>query len=460
MKKLIFIFIAFSLTVSAQTGTVTVTHANITPSSSGSPSPLVLVEQYNGTPTPQNRLQPGAWYNDNGVWKKFPGGSGATGPTGKTGATGVTGNTGITGAVGSTGATGSGVTGSTGSTGPTGATGATGSTGNTGATGDTGPSGSTGATGTNGTAGATGATGPSVFNGLTAASAINSLDNTTFSQTWAWNGLTSQTGLRLISVNTGATGNLQSVIIDSLTGANANAGQTTYGARFYNNHSGTGSTNIAVSAEANNGTTCIAFYGLAPTTTGFNAARFTGGNPCLYVDQSGGGVGLQIAATSDNDILFTGTNVVDIYHSSSNRDMVIATNGGGIYFSTNAKSVYGLTVVSNRVNVGSVSTATSTLSVAGSFSGAYVAKTANYTLTISDYIVECTANSFNLTLPTAVGCTGRIYYMDNSGAGTITLNTTSGQTIDGNVSGALTILPAKGYAVYSNGANWRILPNK
>jgi hypothetical protein len=32
----------------------------------------------------------------------------------------------------------------------------------------------------------------------------------------------------------------------------------------------------------------------------------------------------------------------------------------------------------------------------------YIAKTANYTLTANDYTVDCTANTFTITLPTAV----------------------------------------------------------
>ena len=88
----------------------------------------------------------------------------------------------------------------------------------------------------------------------------------------------------------------------------------------------------------------------------------------------------------------------------------------------------------------------------------YVAKTANYTLDSTDYTVECTANSFDITLPTAVGITGRVYNIKNSAAGTtITLKTTSAQTIDGSASGVLTVLYLNNAQVQSNGANWIIL---
>lgn len=87
----------------------------------------------------------------------------------------------------------------------------------------------------------------------------------------------------------------------------------------------------------------------------------------------------------------------------------------------------------------------------------YVAKTANYTLTTNDYTVNCTANSFTLTLPTAVGFTGQIYNLKNSGTGTITVATTSSQTIDGKASGVITLAQRECLTVQSDGANWMVL---
>jgi len=436
-----------TITVSAQTGTVLVTHGNITQTTSGSPSNLAIVGTYNSIPTPANRLAQGAWYYDGACtcWKQL----GVTGSTGAKGATGATGSTGATGATGSTGSTGSnGATGVTGDTGPTGA----GTTGATGVTGSTGPTGATGATGSANTT--------LVFNGLIDATGTNSINNDGYSQTWNWTGIGAVSGLRLLGSSTAAASNIQTLLLDSVYGANATASQTTYGARFYNNHSGTSSTNVGVYAETSTGTTAYSIFGLAATTTGHNAGRFIGGNPALYVNQNGGGTGVEIANNNSLELTFTGTGVTNIYQSASNQDMIMYTNGGGLYFSTNALSAYGLTVVSNRVNAGSVATATSTLTSVGSFGAAYVAKTANYTLTISDYTVNCTANSFNLTLPTAASIAGRIYVLNNSGLGIITINTTSAQTIDGVASGVLTLATNKNYVVQSDGANWIIISAK
>jgi len=99
----------------------------------------------------------------------------------------------------------------------------------------------------------------------------------------------------------------------------------------------------------------------------------------------------------------------------------------------------------------------STLQSGGSFARAYIAKTANYTLTINDSIVNCTANTFNITLPTAVGIAGREYAIKNVGTGVISMVTTSAQTIDGNASGTLTLNQWDSMVVASDGANWIII---
>lgn len=85
----------------------------------------------------------------------------------------------------------------------------------------------------------------------------------------------------------------------------------------------------------------------------------------------------------------------------------------------------------------------------------YVAKTANYTISATDYMINCTANTFTLTLPTAVGKTGQVYVIKNSGTGVVTIATTSSQTIDGLTSRVLAV-QYESYTVMSNGANWII----
>ena len=74
-----------------------------------------------------------------------------------------------------------------------------------------------------------------------------------------------------------------------------------------------------------------------------------------------------------------------------------------------------------------------------------------YQVTVTD------ANTFTVTLPTAVGITGRIYNVKNSGTGVITIATTSSQTVDGYASGTITLNQYDALNVQSNGANWIII---
>lgn len=98
-----------------------------------------------------------------------------------------------------------------------------------------------------------------------------------------------------------------------------------------------------------------------------------------------------------------------------------------------------------------------TYSVSGisSYVSAYRAITANRTLDSSDHLVNCTSGTFTVTLPTAIGIQGREYIIKNSGAGTITLATTSSQTIDDETT--QTLLPDYCIVAVSDGANWIII---
>jgi hypothetical protein len=83
--------------------------------------------------------------------------------------------------------------------------------------------------------------------------------------------------------------------------------------------------------------------------------------------------------------------------------------------------------------------------------------TSNYSLGQFDGTLVCTSGTFAATLPSAVGCTGRVYNIKNTGNGTITINTTSAQTIDGNASGILKLAQYDNLTVQSTGSAWIIL---
>lgn len=95
-----------------------------------------------------------------------------------------------------------------------------------------------------------------------------------------------------------------------------------------------------------------------------------------------------------------------------------------------------------------------TIDLPGGIILAYLAKTANYIVGPFDSTIDCTANSFTVTLPSAVGIAGRTYVVKNSGTGVIAVDTTSSQTIDGASIDILATAIARTYQ--SNGANWLI----
>jgi Chaperone of endosialidase len=105
-------------------------------------------------------------------------------------------------------------------------------------------------------------------------------------------------------------------------------------------------------------------------------------------------------------------------------------------------------------------TPNSTLDVRGSLSTGYRAFTAATTATVTDNLLVFTGTTATtITLPTAVGCTGRNYLVKN-GSTTgptplLTIATTSAQTIDG-VTTWLLDEANESALLISNGANWYI----
>lgn len=173
------------------------------------------------------------------------------------------------------------------------------------------------------------------------------------------------------------------------------------------------------------------------------------GGTTIYQDLSIDGSGNSIFNSQGADLIFrrSGTNVLNM---SVNTFSVLT----GISLNVDNNSLF-VNQSTNSVGIGTASP-TSLLHTTGSFATAYVAKTATYTATISDRTIEATANTFTITLPTAVGITGRQYVITNSGAGVVTLATTSSQTF-ANVVATPTTLTLNQFAtvtVESNGANW------
>lgn len=89
---------------------------------------------------------------------------------------------------------------------------------------------------------------------LTAATGTNSIDNTSYTQTWNWSTLNS-IGLSLTTNSTDATAANQTLLLAQVSGVNTNAGVTTYAAKLLNLHSGTTSNNVGALITVQNGAT-------------------------------------------------------------------------------------------------------------------------------------------------------------------------------------------------------------
>ena len=184
------------------------------------------------------------------------------------------------------------------------------------------------------------------------------------------------------------------------------------------------------------------------------------GNAELWSFSGGGDLGL--VAYSNTYVAipnFTGTGVVT---TSSYGGMAIVTNDAtlgdiDIYVTGNTDADRAMKIdVNQNVNIGTAtSIGKAKFSVEGSVAFGYSAQTGTYTATISDHVINCTANTFTVTLPTAVGIAGRQYVVKNSGTGVITVDGDAAETIDG----ATTVsLPTQYDAITlaSDGANWVI----
>jgi hypothetical protein len=130
------------------------------------------------------------------------------------------------------------------------------------------------------------------------------------------------------------------------------------------------------------------------------------------------------------------------------------------YIKSKADTVYQAVLVSGtniKTINGSSILGSGDLTVSGGTGGAYILKTANYTLTDTEAegIVDCTG-THTQTLPTAVGRSGKKFTIKNSGTGIITVNTTSSQTIDGATSVRINT-QYNTRTFQSDGANWVIV---
>jgi hypothetical protein len=91
----------------------------------------------------------------------------------------------------------------------------------------------------------------------------------------------------------------------------------------------------------------------------------------------------------------------------------------------------------------------------GRYSLAVTTQSGDYTVLSTDDLVLMSGSGKTATLPTAVGITGRPFYIKNTGTGLVTIATTSAQTIDGVTT--QTLAPQWALTVCSDGSNWQAI---
>ena len=108
-------------------------------------------------------------------------------------------------------------------------------------------------------------------------------------------GLTSNAGLSITSNGTAAASNGQTGINVSLSGANSNSSQQTFGVKSSNIHTGTGAVNFGTSSSASGGSTNYGVYGSATDGTAigvYGTTGTTGGYGVYGISSAASGTGL------------------------------------------------------------------------------------------------------------------------------------------------------------------------
>jgi hypothetical protein len=138
------------------------------------------------------------------------------------------------------------------------------------------------------------------------------------------------------------------------------------------------------------------------------------------------------------------------------------SGGGGGIQSINGDTTAAQTIVGGTDITANTVGGTTTITYTGSSGGGGIVRSiSNASSTTSagstagtDYVYICTG-TFTITLPTAVS-NSNLYTIKNAGSGTITVATTSAQTIDG-VSTASLYDQYQSYSIISNNSNWSIV---
>lgn len=177
----------------------------------------------------------------------------------------------------------------------------------------------------------------------------------------------------------------------------------------------------------------------------------------------------QFTVYETNDTLVAITDILDqpngIAQLDSNGNVAVEDSGTGVSSLTAYAPVFGGTTSTAPVQSGTVGIAGYVLTSNGTgqlptFQNPtilpYTAKTAAYTATDSDYVIDCTSGVFAVTLPTAVGRTGKVFIIKRTSTGLITIVPNGSELIDGSTGVSLDIRYSS-ITVQSTGTGWIII---
>jgi hypothetical protein len=134
----------------------------------------------------------------------------------------------------------------------------------------------------------------------------------------------------------------------------------------------------------------------------------------------------------------------------SGGDNISLLNNDSSYINSSQVPVDNISLEYNTDGTISVITSSNTLNLS------YRAVSISTQFTDTDYILEATNSDITISLPSAIGRTGRIYLLDNSSSGNIVLNCSiEGQTVGGSTQ--ITVYEGEVIEVYSNNTSWRLI---
>jgi hypothetical protein len=204
-------------------------------------------------------------------------------------------------------------------------------------------------------------------------------------------------------------------------------------------------------------------------TSGLTANTFSAGTYFnLPVSGVTGGTGIS-ASTSDGLVTIVNTSPDQTVTITGGTNMEIngaypnfginftgSTGASGDFLPLSGGTVSGATTFTSGLTASTLNvlglTQTSGITSTGGITFKQVTINSSYTATTSDYMIDVTGGTFNVTLPSAVGIQGRLLVVKNNGGGAVTVQPVLGQNIDDK---PFVILgETNTIQLASNGSNW------